>query len=368
MPGPLAPAPAPTSTPQIKICDQFGDPPLEPVFLPLARALILLDDELIRRVQKFYQKRTSSADEARKAKNAQLLKDCIEIKRQWKDINSGKCNFTHLYMKSDQFIPIWAEGLKIIKEAFVGNASHQSKKRSDFEKILYNCDTLASQIMSQMIDIAHQGLLDLEVLYSIQARWIRLDEVLKWYYDLCNEDADEPGQRVYRISLTWKEVRGLIQPDDAKTKSDKELIQIQPAGNVKNETEPGVMIGLAEGKHFNAFIFWLAFFSCAVISTALFALGYGRSLHLKGTTNDPDFWFLIQATCIQILGLIVSALVEKKRDGLPAWRWCLPTAIAGACAMGSIPLYLLVPKEWSSFLSGIAGATQTFMALQYFLL
>ena len=150
--------------------------------------------------------------------------------------------------------------------------------------------------------------------------------------------------------------------------SDKEQIQVQPTGSVKNESETDVLIAFNESKRFKTLIFWSAFFTYAVVSPAMFTLGYSRSLHLRGTANDPDFWFLIQATCIQLLGLTVSALVERKRGSLPKWRWCLPAAIAGACAISSIPLYILVPREWSSYLSAIAGMTQTFMALQYFLL
>lgn len=162
------------------------------------------------------------------------------------------------------------------------------------------------------------------------------------------------------------EVRRIVQPDDLRKRSDKELVQVQPASRSRKETEPGTTGGPRGVKIVSAFILWIAFFSCAVISIALFALGYGRSPHLQGTASDPDFWFLIQATFMQILGLVVSALLERNRGGLPTWRWGLPTAIAGACSIMAIPLYLTAPKEWSSFLSLVAGATQSFMTLQLF--
>ncbi|KAL1595964.1 hypothetical protein SLS60_009654 [Paraconiothyrium brasiliense] len=193
-----------SSDPNIMICDQYGGPRLEPVHLPLARALILLDVEMLRRVQKFYQKRTLPADDARKAKAGPLLKDCNDAMRQWKEINSGKRQFSHSYLKNGHFDRIWAEGLRIITEALRRNqpSNNQSQKQS-FERILHKCDTLASELMSQMVDVAHQGLLDATVFWSIQARWLRLDEVLNWYYDLCNLDADESEQRVSRVSPTW---------------------------------------------------------------------------------------------------------------------------------------------------------------------
>jgi hypothetical protein len=104
-----------------------------------------------------------------------------------------------------------------------------------------------------------------------------------------------------------------------------------------------------------------------VAPAALFALGYSRSLHLQGTIDDADFWFLIQATLVQVQGLVVSALLGQKRGRLPRWRWAIPAAVAAVCSVMAIPLYLSVPKEWSSFLSLVAGTTQSFMILQLFL-
>ncbi|KAL5389674.1 hypothetical protein DPSP01_002169 [Paraphaeosphaeria sporulosa] len=362
-------APAPTSVPEIRICDQYGDLSLDSTILPLARALILLDDEMIKRVQRFYQKRNLSVDEARRTKMVPLVNDCIEIKRQWKEINSGKCEFTHLYMRRKWLIPIWAESLRIIKEALAGNqTSNRSQKQTHYEQILHRCDTLANDVKDHMLDIAREGLLDPEVLSSIQGRWLRLDGILNWYYDLHKREADEPEQRWLRISPTWREMQSLIQHHEAMTKGEKEQIQTQPAGNARDGSKPAAAVSLVENQRFSAFILWSSFFTCAAISTASFAIGYGRSLHLPGNADDPDFWFLIQASCVQVLGLTVSALIERRRGSLSSWRWCLPTAIAGACAIGSIPLYVFVPKEWSTFLSTITGATQTFMALQYFLL
>jgi hypothetical protein len=149
------------------------------------------------------------------------------------------------------------------------------------------------------------------------------------------------------------EVRSLVQVDDVGTERDD-----------KQATEPDTTAG---SKIANVFILWLVFLSCAVAPVALFALGYSRSLHLQGTANDADFLFLIQATVVQVQGLVVSALLERKRGRLPRWRWAIPAAVAAACSIMAIPLYLSVPKEWSSFLSLVAGTIQSFMILQLFL-
>jgi hypothetical protein len=144
----------------------------------------------------------------------------------------------------------------------------------------------------------------------------------------------------------------------------QKIMQIQLASRPGNAAEPDEIAGC---KRVRASISWLAFFICAVAPIPLFSLGYVRSSHLQGTANDADFWFLILATLTQIQGLLVSALLEWKRDRLPKWRWAIPAAVAGACSIVAIPLYLCVPKEWSSFLSLVAGTTQSFIISQFLL-
>ncbi|KAF1978036.1 hypothetical protein BU23DRAFT_564322 [Bimuria novae-zelandiae CBS 107.79] len=256
--------------------------------------------------------------------------------------------------------------MRIIKQVLTSNpvSSNQSQKRDAFAGIMGEYDRQADSLQTQMVDTAHRGLFDPEFLNPIQERWMRLDETLKLHFDLCDLYGGEDEPFLSRRSLTWPEVRSLVQVDDVGTKRDDKLGQIQLASRPRKATEPDTTAG---SKVANAFILWLVVFSCAVAPAALFALGYSRSLHLQGTVNDADFWFLIQATLVQIQGLVVSALLERKRGRLPRWRWAIPAAIAGACSIVAIPLYLTVPRDWSSFLSLVAGTTQSFMILQLFL-
>lgn len=165
----------------------------------------MLDVQLFKRVQNFYQNRAASLDEARKARGVPSLEECFQIRQQWKNIDSGQRQFSQLYMKSDHFVPVWKEGLRIVKEALQRNQTfnNQSQKRNDFEKILSQYETLAESLKSQIVDAAHRGLLEAEVFYSIQARWIRLDEILDWYYDLYNINVDEDVPHVSRRSSNW---------------------------------------------------------------------------------------------------------------------------------------------------------------------
>ncbi|KAH7064451.1 hypothetical protein BKA63DRAFT_558363 [Paraphoma chrysanthemicola] len=332
--------------PKFVVCDRYG-PTRKPSQVPLARALILFDIRLVHRVQRFQLKRASSTDGPRNAEAIDWVADCNYIRQQWKDINSGQCQFSELYMKSNDFVPVWTEGMRIIKEVLRSKqiSGNQSKKRDDFARILTDYESLAVDLQTEMVDAAQQGLFEPEFFKPIQERWMRLDETVKLHYGICNLDVDEDTPFLPRRSLTWSEVRKLVQ---------------KPGNAAESDTKAG-------SKKVRASISWLAIFSCAVAPIPLFSLGYVRSTHLQGTANDADFWFLILAMLTQIQGLVVSALLEWKRGRLPKWRWAIPAAVAGACSIMAIPLYLNVPKAWSSFLSLVAGIIQSFMISQFFL-
>lgn len=190
--------------PRFIICDRHG-PPLKSTLVPLARALILFDLQLAKRVHKFHQKGASSADETRKARALRWIEDCNDFNQQWKDIDSGQCNFSELYLKSSGYKPIWTEGMRIIKEVLKSNqvSSNQSRKRDDFARIVGEYESRANKLQTQLIDVSHRGLLEEECLDSIQERWMRLDEIVELYYYLCNRHVGEDEPCDSRSSLEW---------------------------------------------------------------------------------------------------------------------------------------------------------------------
>ncbi|KAH4186453.1 hypothetical protein HBH61_131690 [Parastagonospora nodorum] len=191
------------TAPRFIICDRHG-PPLKSAQVPLARSLVQFDLRLVLRVQKFHQKSASSEDETRKAEALRWIEDCNDIRQQWKDINSGQCQFSELYLKGNCFIPIWTEGMRIIKEVLKSNSnsSNQCRKQDDFARIVGEYESQADTLQTQMVDTAHRGLFDPEFLDPIQERWMRLDETVKLYYDLRNRVLDEDESQVFRQSLT----------------------------------------------------------------------------------------------------------------------------------------------------------------------
>lgn len=184
--------------------DRYG-PTLEPALVPLARALALFDRQLVTRVQKFHDKRALPTDEARKSRTLRLLADCDDVIKQWEDIDSGQCHFSELYLTRNSFVPIWTEGMRIIKGVLSSKqtSNNQSKVRDDYARILSHYESLADDLQTQMVDAAHQGLFEPEFFHPIQERWMRLDETVKLYCDSCNHNAHDDVSHVFRRSLTW---------------------------------------------------------------------------------------------------------------------------------------------------------------------
>ena len=167
--------------------------------------MFVLNLKLLHRVHIFDRNHVNSTDEVRKAEADRRIGDFYEVKRQWKDIDSNKSQFGQSYMQDTRFVPVWEVGLQIVREVLRNKNSpgNSTQKQSDFMRILTDYESLACSLRDQMVDTAHQGLLKKEVLYSIQDRWIRLDEILDWYYDLRNRDLNEDTPSMSRLSPKW---------------------------------------------------------------------------------------------------------------------------------------------------------------------
>jgi hypothetical protein len=160
---------------------------------------------LVQRISAVESKCISSADEARKSEAVRRVEEFVEIKRQWRDINTCQSQFSQSYVQDNQFIPIWVEGLRIVQEALGSNnmSSNHIQKRSVYIGILARYEKLACSLRDKLVDTARQGLLKEEILFSIQERWLRLDDLLDWYYDMHNNHLDEDTPPVSRSTPTW---------------------------------------------------------------------------------------------------------------------------------------------------------------------
>ncbi|KAH8801746.1 hypothetical protein F5884DRAFT_526387 [Xylogone sp. PMI_703] len=111
----------------------------------------------------------------------------------------------------------------------------------------------------------------------------------------------------------------------------------------------------------------------ALVSVLVFLAGipgviaWTRSPHRPGSRSDPDFWFLIQSSILQVVSLItiVVSLQTRSRSPRQPWFWTWGFVVMSLiCAVAAIPLYLFVPTEWSATVSFAGGVSQAFVVLQ----
>jgi hypothetical protein len=104
-----------------------------------------------------------------------------------------------------------------------------------------------------------------------------------------------------------------------------------------------------------------------LLSVIPVAKAWQYSRHEPGIAHDADFWFLIQGSMVQILGLltIVIPLVGNDRMLTKQWFWTWGfIGMSFVCAVTAVPIYLYCPTEWSSMLAFMASAAQGFVVLQ----
>lgn len=97
------------------------------------------------------------------------------------------------------------------------------------------------------------------------------------------------------------------------------------------------------------------------------ALAWTHSNHQVGTAADADFYSLISNVAMQLLGLLAMMISVISNRHLANetwfWTWILASFSAG-CAGIAIPLYLIVPTEWSAAISFAGAVAQVFVTLQ----
>jgi hypothetical protein len=100
-----------------------------------------------------------------------------------------------------------------------------------------------------------------------------------------------------------------------------------------------------------------------------FAWSYAQDT--AGTSADMDFWFLIQNSIMQLLGIFMAIypISKSKKPSKKPWYWALLFTILGvACSVGSLPMYLYLPKFWSGFISFAGTVAQVSIYVQLALL
>jgi len=106
-------------------------------------------------------------------------------------------------------------------------------------------------------------------------------------------------------------------------------------------------------------------------STIPLIFAWYHSQPVVGTTSDPDFFFLIQKSIMQVLGIFTTMYPVSRNNAASRapWYWALFFTVVGtACAVAAPFMYPYLPTFWSGFVSFAGTVAQVAMAVQLVLL
>lgn len=162
---------------------------------------------LCRRVHSHNNKRVSSTTEQRRPEASLSIEDFHAIRTQSRDVLLDQRHFDPSYLSSDKFLPIWAEGMRIVEDT-LNRAAQNSNEQTEmvqkqYQDIVQRYDRQARDVQMEMLEVARLGLLERGTIEAIQARWIHLDRTLGRYYERQERVRDEDTPSVQRVSTTW---------------------------------------------------------------------------------------------------------------------------------------------------------------------
>jgi hypothetical protein len=112
---------------------------------------------------------------------------------------------------------------------------------------------------------------------------------------------------------------------------------------------------------------WLTFIASVIVTLPTCAIAVRSSPHTSGTAQDAGFWFLMQGSSMQLLGLLTTGIPMWRGKELSGHSWYWTWGFMGlaiGCVIAAPISYCKVPIEWSSLLSVMAGIVQAFVVLQ----
>ncbi|KAH7343121.1 hypothetical protein BKA66DRAFT_34509 [Pyrenochaeta sp. MPI-SDFR-AT-0127] len=358
----------PQPQPPKYIISAIYGPPLDSRLRALANALFELDHKFLKRLDKSAKKLMNQVDGNGAAAAQERSIEFPNVRRQWTDVQNGSNGFAASYLTDTAFIQLWYRALKDMKRLLSSakNDAVGDNVRDGCQTTLRICMFLAATLEETLVNAASLDLLSVHIEKSVEARWSLLDNFLDWYFTYQNPNCKD-GSTLTReipnwhvISNSLREVREMKSAPDTKGSVIKNaLFHERPSHSLAN-TFPVEIIS-------PVLVSCLIFLCGATLSTALFAVGYSRSSHQRGSTYDPDFWFFVQASVSQATCLVSSTLLTRRTNRALTWHWLLPTMLASLCTLLTAPLYIWTPSEWASFSALVATMLQSVLILQQYL-
>ncbi|KAK0751301.1 hypothetical protein B0T18DRAFT_361708 [Schizothecium vesticola] len=328
--------------PKSKVSSQFSSPIKNESLKSLARRLQSLDSIPITIVEKLYEviltTRLDGEDPKAKSWARQSLRDINSIWQQFRDINMNRHTFGTDYLTDGNIIGYWTKTFSHMSQ-FLSRLPEDPATKENIGKLGEIIDRMAA-LEEPLLLVASRGTLNADILASIGERWSRLDCMAESYRDAV------PSLRKLK---SWENVVQSIELAMADTQKP------QPG----NKATPGP-VSLTK----ITALLWLTFLITALCNVWTFSEGYRLSPHDSGTTQDSDFWFLLQGCISQVFGMGYMIIPLLKKTQVRRRFWLPPTIVAMICTVLAVPLYVSSPKEWSAFCMLTGTAVQAFLSLQ----
>jgi hypothetical protein len=94
-------------------------------------------------------------------------------------------------------------------------------------------------------------------------------------------------------------------------------------------------------------------------------LAWGNATNFPGSWADADIWLLFHTSAMQLHGLFTAIFPVYDGSATSVGRWTWTFAAMGTiCAIGAIPIYLLVATIWGFLISFLGSIAQAYAVLQ----
>lgn len=265
-------------------------------------------------------------DNETKFRTEQELQNLLAIKSQIEQIQQGKAKIHADYLMDEYLLAYWDEAFHILRLSMLWDPKDEVNYQTviaRLKKLEWQGAELAKYLFIASVD----GNLSLDIRSAIHQKWAKFDEMIDSYHRETGTDRECVGW-----PLASRSVSGPNHLGKSVSESTKQVVKI----------------------------LWGTLIGSAVLSAIFMGTGFFYSSSEPGHWRDPDFWFLLQSSTVQLCGLLTTGL---SFDRASTKDWLSGSAAAGFAIMAPV-LYVKAPTQYSMWSSGASGVFQALLILQ----
>jgi hypothetical protein len=269
---------------------------------------------------------TRTDNESRES-TQQKLDHLAIIKSQIKQIQRGEAQIHEKYLSDQYLIRYWDEAAAVIVRIMLWDPKDAPNYKSLMAR-LARLEELATVLGKSLVTSARY--LDQDIRHTMHLKWRVYDEVI---------DAFHKEAGTERLGIVWSTF-------------DQRLMGAKDPKDERYEKEQSRQQTMA--------VLWVNFAALTVASLSFLGLGFFYSSGATGQWRDPDFWFLLQSTAVQLGGLFITARSFERVSG---YDWAAGSAAAMFALIAPV-LYVKAPSQYSMLSSAVGGVFQALLIQQ----